>query len=54
MGNRTLPLTARKASVLETTMAALELSPDPAGTDPVTRMSTGTGLPGVKYSFRTP
>jgi hypothetical protein len=38
-----LPLTARKASVDATTMAALEESPEPAGTDPVTKRSTGTG-----------
>jgi len=33
----------RKANVLATTMAALEDKPEPAGTDPVTNKSTGTG-----------
>jgi hypothetical protein len=39
----TFPFTARNANVLATTMAALDDSPEPAGTDPVTRKSTGTG-----------
>ena len=39
----TFPLTARNANVLATTMAALDDNPEPAGTEPVTRRSTGTG-----------
>jgi hypothetical protein len=38
-----IPLTAKNASVLETTMAALLERPEPGGTLPVTRISTGTG-----------
>ncbi len=41
-----LSLTARKARVDATTMAALEESPEPAGTVPVNRRSTGVGLHG--------
>lgn len=43
MHAKTFPLTARKAKVLATTMAALDDNPDPAGTDPVTSRSTGIG-----------
>jgi hypothetical protein len=39
-----LPLTARNASVLATTIAALDESPEPGGIEPITRRSTGTGL----------
>ena len=39
----TFPFTARNANVLATTMAALDDNPEPAGTEPVTRRSTGTG-----------
>ena len=35
---------AKKASVLETTSAALDESPEPAGTEPVTRRSADTGF----------
>ena len=37
-------MTARKASVEATTIAALDERPEPAGTEPVTRMSTGLGM----------
>jgi hypothetical protein len=43
MERSTLPLTAKKASVLATTNAALEDKPEPAGTDPATSRSTATG-----------
>ncbi len=39
----TLLFKAKKAKVLATTRAALEERPDPAGTDPVTSKSAGTG-----------
>jgi len=44
-GVGTFPFTAKKARVLATTSAALEERPEPAGTDPVTRRSTGIGNP---------
>ena len=40
----TLLFTAKNASVLATTIAALDDTPDPGGTDPVTSRSTGTGF----------
>ena len=39
----TLLFTAKNASVLATTIAALDDTPDPGGTDPVTSRSTETG-----------
>ena len=54
---QTLPLTARNARLLATTIAALDERPDPAGTVPVTSRSTGTGCsfdPGAKKWSRTP
>lgn len=46
----------RKASVDATTMAALELRPEPAGTDPMTRRSNPMGLlsPALKKWCKTP
>lgn len=53
-----IPLTAKNANVLETTIAALLERPEPGGTVPVTRMSTGTGTwdvdDGEKKRSRTP
>ena len=51
-----LLLTARKLSVDATTSAALEDSPEPAGTAPDTSMSTGVGsfAPSLKKLFNTP
>jgi hypothetical protein len=42
-GSSRIPLTAKIASVDETTIAALDDSPEPAGTVPVTSKSTGIG-----------
>ena len=53
----TLPLTARNAKLLATTIAALDERPDPAGTVPVTNKSTGMGcslVSGGKEWSRTP
>lgn len=41
---RTFPLTAKKASVLATTIAALDETPPPEGTEPVTNISADTGF----------
>jgi len=53
-----IPLAAKNANVLETTMAALLERPEPGGTVPVTRMSTGAGTEdiddGEKKWLRTP
>jgi hypothetical protein len=51
-----LSLAARKLSVDATTIAALEDSPEPAGTVPDTSMSTGVGsfVPSLKKLFKTP
>lgn len=43
LGSSRIPFTAKNASVDETTIAALDDSPDPAGTVPVTSKSTGMG-----------
>lgn len=40
----TLLFTTRKARVLATTIAALDERPEPAGTEPVTSKSAGTGI----------
>ena len=52
----TFPFTARNANVLATTKEALDDNPEPAGTDPVTRRSTGTGISffPAKQWFKTP
>ena len=53
-----IPLVAKNANVLETTMAALLERPEPGGTVPVTRISTGTGTEDIndeeKKWLRTP
>ena len=60
LGCLRIPLTAKNASVDETTIAALDDSPDPAGTVPVTSMSMGTGDDsgsfslGLKYYLNSP
>lgn len=43
LGSSRIPLTAKNASVDETTIAALDDSPEPAGTVPVTSRSTEIG-----------